>query len=68
MHEPKERAFLAFFISENGKKVNRTDVVDAFKVHNVNLLTAKLGVQVISTNLDFAIVSTSLLCEFLYGS
>lgn len=48
VHEPKERAFLAFFISENGKKVNRTDVVDAFKVHNVNLLTAKLGVQVLS--------------------
>ena len=43
-------------------------MVDAFKVHNVNLLTAKLGVQVISTNLDFAIVSTSLLCEFLHGS
>ncbi|XP_067042708.1 serine-rich adhesin for platelets-like isoform X2 [Acropora muricata] len=48
VHEPKERAFLAFFISENGKKVNRTVVVDAFKVHNVNLLTAKLGVQALS--------------------
>ena len=68
MHEPKERAFLEFFISENGKKVNRTVVVDAFNVHNVNLFTAKLGVQVILSNLDFAIVSTSLLCEFLYGS
>ena len=50
LHEPNEQAYLEFYVTVDSKEVNRTDVVETFRVSNVNLLTAQLGVQVITTN------------------
>lgn len=47
VHEPNERAYLEFVITVGGEKINGTVVVETFKVSNVNLLTAQLGVQVL---------------------
>ncbi|XP_068761085.1 streptococcal hemagglutinin-like isoform X3 [Montipora capricornis] len=47
VHEPNERAYLEFVITVGGEKINGSVVVETFKVSNVNLLTAQLGVQVL---------------------
>lgn len=46
LHEPNEIVYLEFYISVSDQAVNASDVVETFKVPNVNLLTAKLGFQV----------------------
>lgn len=47
LHEPNEIVYLEFYISVSDQAVNASDVVETFKVPNVNLLTAKLGFQVL---------------------
>lgn len=46
LHEPNEIVYLEFYVSVGDQAVNASDVVETFKVPNVNLLTAKLGFQV----------------------
>ena len=52
LHEPNEKVYLEFYVLVDGNVVNRTIVVETFKVSNVNLLTAKLGFQVIKSILS----------------
>ena len=52
LHEPNEKVYLEFYVLVDGSVVNRTIVVETFKVSNVNLLTAKLGFQVIKSILS----------------
>lgn len=46
LHEPNDIVYLEFYISVGDQAVNASDVVETFKVSNVNLLTVELGVQV----------------------
>lgn len=51
--------YLEFYISVGDQAVNASDVVETFKVPNLNLLTAELKVQVEFT-LDSAVIICSM--------
>lgn len=60
LHEPNEIVYLEFYISVSDQAVNASDVVETFKVPNVNLLTAKLGFQV-----EFTFCSAVIICGIM---
>lgn len=69
LHEPNEIVYLEFYISVGDQAVNASDVVQTFKVPNVNLLTAKLGVQVRNTCYSAVITcNMQLTLTFLFGN
>ena len=61
LHEPNNIVYLEFYISVDDQAVNASVAVETFKVPNVNLLTAKLGVQV-----EFTFYSTVIKCSMIH--
>lgn len=49
VHEPNDVTYLEFYISVAQKDVNRTVVVETFRVEDVNILTTAIKFQVYST-------------------